>query len=127
MANDTIKIYNAETDPNAMVFASDKGIWNVSKALKDCEAGLHTQWTLNVKDALNANIGIATDPKKINKFKMMPKALESALLAVFVDGGLLLIDGHHRLRALDQLGVAEFNCWIIEEAHAHHYAIGIEF
>ena len=89
------------------IFANDFGTWNVSRALRDCAAGKHKCYKLDVAEAHAANAAVEVDEAKVERFMRTPDVFKSPLLGVIEGGPLWIIDGHHRLRALHRAGVKE--------------------
>jgi hypothetical protein len=113
-------------DPLAdeLIYSNDIGSWNVTRALRDCNAGKHKLWLIDVAETYKANAGVEVDDAKVERFMLMPEVFEqSSLLAIVENGKLWLIDGHHRLRALYRLGILEFDSFIIEESDAASYQV----
>lgn len=111
--------------PSDTMFNSDKGSWNVTRAMRDCEAGKHKGYVLDIAGALQANGNIEIDQAKVDSMVADPERLYAAPAAIGVMGAgmLWLIDGHHRVRALAELGHAEFACYVIDEADAGPYLV----
>jgi len=113
---------NAGTDD--MLFHNDRSSWNVSRALRDCRAGMHKDYLIDVAEAYEANKAVEVDEAKVQRFLKHPKrAFSEPLLAVMEDGATWFIDGHHRLRALHRAGIIDYAAWIIEEADAAPYIV----
>lgn len=113
---------NVDTDD--MLFHNDRGSWNVSRALRDCRAGKHNTYLIDVAKAYEANKAVEVDEVKVQRFLKEPKrAFVEPLLAVMEDGATWFIDGHHRLRALHRAGIIDYAAWIIEEADAAPYIV----
>src|SRR5258705_13651896 len=97
------------------LFSNDIGTWNVSLALRDCSAGRHLPYRLDVEEAYRANKGVEVDKAKVKRFMRMSLILDRPLVGVIEDGAMWLIDGHHRLRAMHRLRVKEFVAFVIED------------
>jgi hypothetical protein len=110
-------------DVGGEVFANDRGAWNVAKAKRDCAAGKHAAWSFSVAGAMEANANIEVDPEKVEHFKRLPYALATPCIMAMEEGKAWLIDGHHRLRALAQLGAEEFVAYVIEEEEEPQYRV----
>jgi hypothetical protein len=113
-------------DPLAdeVIFHNDRGSWNVSRALRDCRAGMHRAYKIDVAEAYEANKACEVDEVKVQRFLKHPrKAFKEPLLGVIEDGATWFIDGHHRLRALHRAGIKDYAAWIIEEADSKPYIV----
>jgi hypothetical protein len=121
IANKNIIMSNA--DENDMLFHNDRGSWNVSRALRDCRAGKHKRFILDVAKAYHSNKAVEVDKAKVRRFIKTPEVFGEPLLGVVEGGPVWLIDGHHRLRAMYKLDIKEFVCWIIAEADAAPYQV----
>jgi hypothetical protein len=108
------------------IYTNDRGTYNVTRALRDCEAGEHRLWRFgNLAGCVTANASVEVDGAKIERFTKAPEILEKPLLFVNEDGRLYLIDGHHRLRAMGKLGRSEFMAYLIEAEQVARYRIEI--
>ena len=121
--NKTLIMSNFDPLADAIIFTNDRGSWNVSRALRDCAAGKHKNYTIDVMEAYRANEACEVDEAKVARFMRTPDAFEGPLLGIIEDGAMWLIDGHHRLRALYRLGIMECQAYIIEEADAAPYQV----
>jgi hypothetical protein len=125
---DVLVISNYE--PGDVTFDSDRGSWNVTRAIRDCMAGEHKAYTFDIADAVEANINVEVDEDKIADMVASP-TIGNAPPLIFVvedksrDGRpmLWLIDGHHRLRALQRLNFTHCAGWVIEEERAARYRL----
>jgi ParB-like nuclease domain len=106
-------------------FASDVGTWNVTRAKRDCAAGLYRAYTFDVAEALPNNENIEVDLHKVTAMVADRERLFEAPPLIFAmeDGKIWLIDGHHRLRALARLGEPQFLAFVIEEADTKPYRV----
>ncbi|HEY2242728.1 MAG TPA: ParB-like protein [Xanthobacteraceae bacterium] len=104
-------------------FCSDVGSWNVTRAARDCAAGKHKTYNFSVAETLAHNAAIEVDAAKVAAMVADKDQLAKSPPPIFVmeDGKIWLIDGHHRLRALAQLGEPEFVAYVIEECDAKPY------
>lgn len=110
--------------PQDDIFTNDRGTWNVTKAVRDCAAGKHGQpWVFDVEPAIAANATVECDQSKITQYAFMPEVLAKPLICVMEDGMAWLIDGHHRLRALQSVGSPEFLAYVIEERYEPQYRV----
>lgn len=116
-------ISNYDPLADEVVFSNDRGSWNVSRALRDCRAGKHRAYKIDVPEAYAANAACEVDEKKVRRFMRTPDVFKEPMLGIIEDGATWFIDGHHRLRALHRMGVAEYVSWIIEEADAKPYQV----
>ncbi len=119
MTDDAGKILvmsNYDPFADEMMFTSDKGSWNVTRAQRDCEAGMHgPPWMLDVEECYEANSMVEVDMVKVFKFLQMPEVLAKPGIGVMEDGACWFIEGHHRLRALYIAGVRNFPAWVIND------------
>jgi hypothetical protein len=101
--------------------------YNVSKAMRDCLAGKHGhKWIMGVAPAYKANKKVEVENAKVRRFmdlSFTTDIFDHPLICVIEDGAAWLIDGHHRLRAMDRIGVAEFFTYVIEEANREQYLV----
>ena len=102
---------------------NDRGSWNVSRALRDCRAGKHKIWKLDVAEAYEANKTVEAHEDKVKALLRLKAEDYEPGLAVIEDGAIWFIDGHHRLRALHRRGEKDFPCWIIEADAAKPYIV----
>jgi len=111
--------------PGDESFDSDIGSWNVTRAKRDCAAGKHKTYVFDVAETLENNKSIEVDPEKIASMVSMPARLAKAPPLIFImeHERIWLIDGHHRLRALAQLGKPQFLAFVIEEEDAKPYRL----
>ena len=121
--NKTLVLSNFDPLTDAIIFSNDRGSWNVSRALRDCAAGKHKLYMIDVAKAYDHNKACEVDKAKVRRFMRMPEVLAQPLLGIIEDAATWFIDGHHRLRALHRLGVAECGAFIIEEADAAPYQV----
>lgn len=113
-------------DPNAdeVIYSNDIGSWNVSRALRDCRAGKHKAYLLDVEEAYRANTAVEVDEAKVEAILAAPQTyFKEPLLGIVEGGPMWLIDGHHRLRALHRAGITEYGAWVIEEKDAAPYQV----
>ena len=118
-------LYIRGVDEGDVMYNSDTGHWNITRALRDCLAGKHQLYALDVAEAASYCMKVTVDADKVAAMIANPQALYDAPPAIAViDGGkLYVIDGHHRLRAGLQLGQKVFGAWVIEEKDADQYRI----
>jgi hypothetical protein len=114
-------ISNYDPDADEVIYHNDIGSWNVSRALRDCKAGKHKIWRLDVAEAYTANAAVEVDVAKVAVMMKIVKFEPG--IGVVEDGKVWFIDGHHRLRALHRRGAKDFACWIIEEADSKPYQV----
>lgn len=121
----TLIISNYDPAADELLFCNDLGCWNVSRALRDCKAGKHKRYSLDVSEAYKHNAAIEVDNTKVANIVngLMQGNPCAPLIGAIEDGKTWLIDGHHRLRALRHIGIKEFNAYIIEEADAAPYKV----
>lgn len=103
-------------------FDNDRASWNVTRAQADCDAGKHGVFRFPVADVLANNDSVDVDDAKVARYCLMPAVLAKPLIFVVDNGALWLIEGHHRLRAMARIGVAEFTAFVIEK-NVDHYRI----
>jgi len=106
-------------------FDSDVGSWNVTRAQRDCIAGKHKTYLFDVAEVMPMSENIEVDPNKIAAMVADPTRFEKSPPPIFCaeNGKIYLIDGHHRLRALQLLGHPQFIAYVIEEADAKPYRV----
>lgn len=110
--------------PGDDTFDNDFGTWNVGRAQRDCDAGLHgLPFLISTDEAFEGNKTVEVEEEKVRRFMSSPEILVKPLIAVMEDGKAWLIEGHHRLRALHRLRVPEFSCFVIEEEDAPRYMV----
>jgi hypothetical protein len=101
--------------------------YNVSKAMRDCEAGKHGhKWIMGVINAYEASKKVEVENDKVERFMRLSfttDIFDHPLIVVMENGAAWLIDGHHRLRAMYRIGVAEFFAYVIEEADREQYLV----
>lgn len=119
----TLILSNFDADITGVIFTSDIGSWNVTRALRDCHAGKHKIYRLDVEPAYQACKRVEVDEAKVKRFMQTPQVFKLPLLGIVEGGPIWLIDGHHRLRAMHRLGVKEFAAFVIEEADAAAYIV----
>lgn len=119
----TLIMSNYDPLADEVMFSSDRGSWNVSRALRDCEAGKHQLYKLDVDQCYKANAPVEVDEAKVEWFMTQPEIVTLPGIAVMEGGACWFIDGHHRLRALHRLGIKEFACYVIEEQDAAPYIV----
>lgn len=119
----TLVISNFDPTLDPIIFSNDRGSWNVSRALRDCQAGKHRVYAIDVEEAYRANRACEVDAAKVRRFMRTPEVFAQPLLGIIEDGATWFIDGHHRLRALHRLGIKQCAAWIIEEADAAPYQV----
>lgn len=110
-------------DPTAdeNIYCNDIGCWNVSRALRDCRAGKHQVYLLDVAEAYKANEKVEVDEAKVLALMSVPEFEPG--IGIIEGGPIWFIDGHHRLRALHRRGAKDFTCYVIEEADAAPYQV----
>ena len=116
---------NVDPAADEILFHNDRGSWNVSRALRDCFAGKHKIWKLDLNEVYEANKAVEVDEAKVAS---IAKAMERGdgfepAIGVIEDGAIWIIDGHHRLRAERSLGNTDSSCWIIEADAAKPYIV----
>lgn len=110
---------------NDTKFDCDIGSWNVTRAVLDCAAGLHKAYTFDTADVLSHNLAIDVDEAKVAAMVKDRERFAQSPPPIFAieNGRAWLIDGHHRLRALDRLGEPKFLAYVIEEKDGARYRI----
>ena len=119
----TLVMSNFDPLADEFIYSNDRGSWNVTRALRDCKAGKHKVWKLDVAESYEANKACEVDEGKVETFMRTPEVFAEPCIGVIEDGACWFIDGHHRLRALHRLGIKDFACWVIEEADAAPYQV----
>ena len=114
---------NFDPEADDVMFSSDRGSWNVSRAVRDCEAGKHKLYLLDVEQCYASNTKIEVDEAKVMALMRLPEVVSKPGIAVMEDGRSWFIDGHHRLRALQRLGVKDFACYLIDEKDSAPYIV----
>jgi hypothetical protein len=113
-------------DPAAdeTIYSNDRGSWNVSRALRDCRAGKHKIYEIDVAECYEANKAVEIDEAKVTAMAADPaRYFLEPVLGIIEGGATWFIDGHHRLRALHRAGIKKYAAWVIEEADAAPYII----
>ena len=123
MTSDTLIISNYDPASDEVIFTSDIGCWNVSRALRDCAGGKHKCYLLDVAEAYAANAAVEVDEAKVQRFMQSPDVFKLPLLGIIEGGPLWVIDGHHRLCAMHRLGIKDCATYIIEETDAAPYKV----
>jgi hypothetical protein len=108
------------------VFNSDRGSWNVTRALRDCLAGQHGEpypFELAVLMAASANVDI--DEAKVGIMVTDKARLLTSPPLIFVEDEqkVWMIDGHHRTRAMARLGFTEVAGYVIRADVAARYRV----
>lgn len=119
----TLIMSNYDPLADEIIFTSDRGSWNVSRAQRDCDAGRHRLYKLDVIECHRANAPVEVDEEKVKAFMQMPDVITLPGIAVMEDGAAWFIEGHHRLRGLFRLGIRDFACYVIEEAASAPYIV----
>jgi hypothetical protein len=112
-------------------FDSDRGSWNITRALRDCIAGKHPLLAFDIDKVVAASINVTCDEAKIAAMVANPDRLSESLPVIFIEDGCSddgqgiawLIDGHHRVRAIQRLGYKECSGFLIKEALVPIYQI----
>lgn len=106
-------------------FDCDVGSWNVTRARRDCAQGKHRTYTFEVAEVLALNKTVEVDEAKVSAMVADEQRLLRAPPLIFAmeNGALWLIDGHHRLRALAQIGKRDFVAHVIEEKDSRPYRL----
>jgi hypothetical protein len=112
-------------EPDDITFTSDVGAWNISRAQRDCAAGLHKTYAMSIAETIEATENVDVDPAKIDSMVADPARLGRSppVIFIFEHERVWLIDGHHRVRALGRLGFPECLGYVIEEKDAKPYRI----
>jgi ParB-like nuclease domain len=109
-----------------LTFDSDRGSWNVTRALRDCMAGCHGEpYAFVVPHLMAAAANVDIDEAKVVAMLADKASLFSSPPLVFVEeeGQIWLIDGHHRLHAMARLGFSEMAGFVIEADNAEAYRV----
>lgn len=110
-----------------VTFDSDRGSWNVSRALRDCLSGKHKTYDFDIAETIDASANVTVDERKIDSMVADRTRLSIAPPIIFViddrapDGReiIWLIDGHHRVRALHRLGLTRCVGYVIEDCEPY--------
>lgn len=121
-ASKPLVISNYDPDQDESIFQNDFGQWNVSRALRDCRAGMHKLYLLDVEEAYKANEGVEVDPAKVAELMKVTGEFEPSI-GVMENGAVWYIDGHHRLRVYHNRGQKDFKAYIIEEEDSKPYRV----
>ncbi len=113
------------------LFDSDRGSWNVTNALRDCLAGCHGLYKHLIDETVASSERVDVDENKIAAMVADRARLERSLPLIFIEEGhapdgrplIWLIDGHHRVRALQRLGHKACTGFVIEENAAKEYRV----
>ena len=107
--------------PGDITFEHDLGVWNVTRALRDCRNGKHKRYWDRVEDVYKGSAAIEFDEAKV--VALLEVAEFEPLIAVVENGAIWLIDGRHRLEVMHRRGDEKFIWYVIEEADAAHYHV----
>lgn len=120
---DVLIISNLE--PGDVTFDSDRGSWNVSRAIRDCAKGLHPAHIMNVAEIMDATVNIEFDPAKVDSLARGINVWAKIPPLIFVEesGRIWLIDGIHRVRALHRLGIKQCLGYVIAEKNGQRYRL----
>lgn len=113
----------SNVDMGDETFDSDRGSWNITRAIADCEAGKHKLYGFDVQEVMLANANIEVEEAKIVKLLGLPLTKLPPLIFIVEQGMLWLIDGHHRLHMLSRMGITRFSGYVIEEEVSARYII----
>jgi hypothetical protein len=102
-------------DIGDMVFESDHGHWNVTRAERLCQSGKVKLYSHSVGEVLLANLPVEVDAAKVARYRTMPEVLRVPGIFVIEGGAMWFIEGHHRLRAMAENGAEVFEAFVIEE------------
>jgi hypothetical protein len=121
--NEVLVLSNVE--PNDITFDSDRGSWNITRAIADCKAGKHKMWGFCVNDLYLAIQNVEVSRQKINKFSSsLKKLLDTApIILIMEEGKLWVIDGHHRIHAHKHANITRISGYVIEEKDSARYII----
>jgi hypothetical protein len=112
-------------EPDDITFDSDRGSWNITRAIKDCKAGKHKVWGFCVNDLYQAILNVEVSQEKINHLAANRKGLIEAppVILIMEEGKLWVIDGHHRIHACKRAELSRISGYVIEEKDSAHYII----
>lgn len=121
--NEVLVLSNVE--PNDITFDSDRGSWNITRAIADCKAGKHKVWGFCVNDLYQAIQNVEISQEKINNLAASRKKLikASPIILIVEEGRLWVIDGHHRIHACKQAEIKRIAGYVIEEEDSARYII----
>jgi hypothetical protein len=120
----TLILSNYDPLADEVLFTNDRGSWTVSRALRDCRAGMHKTYMIDVAAAYDANRACEVDEAKVQLMLRYPATyFTEPLLGVIEDGKTWFIDGHHRLRALARSSIKQYASWVVEETDIAPYIV----
>lgn len=122
--SDVLVLSNIDTDKD-ITFDSDIGVWNISRALRDCNAGKHQLWGFDVDELYKAIGGVEVEQKKVLEFaRKYRSVLDSPPIILIIEHGkVYVIDGHHRIHAHKRIGVKKIVGFVIEEEVSAPYIV----
>lgn len=92
-------------------------LWNVTALKADCEGGLYgPPTTLPMRVLVNADyLHGLLDDDKVTLYTRTPAALRTPIIVLSFPfgGGQFIIDGAHRLKARQRLGMREFAAYVL--------------
>jgi hypothetical protein len=109
-------------EPDDEVFHYLLGSWNVTKAMRDAALG---KFGTPTEHPIETSLGtlIAVDYNVVDAYTLSDKCINDVLLSVFTDWGLMLIDGHHRIRARRKRGFDTFWTYVIPKHLEEKYIV----
>jgi hypothetical protein len=120
--NEVLILSNLE--PNDITFDSDRGSWNITRAIEDCKAGKHKMWGFCVNDLHQAILNVEVSQEKVKKLARFKGLLKtSPIILIMENERLWVIDGHHRIHAHKRAGFSRIFGYVIEERDSARYII----
>jgi hypothetical protein len=121
--NEVLVLSNIE--PDDITFDSDRGSWNITRAIQDCKAGKHKMYGFEVDDLYQAIGNIEVSEAKISHLASNRKKLIKTppIILIIEDGKAWVIDGHHRIHAYRRAGFSRISGYVIEEEDSARYII----
>jgi ParB-like nuclease domain len=115
----------SNVEPDDITFDSDRGSWNITRAVEDCKAKKHKMWGFNVDDLYQAIQNVEVSQEKIDHLAANRKKLLEAppVILIIEDGRVWVIDGHHRIHACKRAGLSRISGYVIEEKDSARYII----
>jgi hypothetical protein len=124
------KLVISNVEVGDTTFDSDRASWNVTRALRDCLKGMHRTYIHDINQTIEASKNVTVDENKIASMVSNPVRLMVSPAIIFVVDGhkdghpvMWLIDGHHRIRALQRLGHKFCLGFVIEQLDSKPYQI----
>jgi hypothetical protein len=107
---------------NDVTFENHFGVWNVTRAVRDCRAGKHKRWKAFVEEVYAANSNVEFSESRVAAM-MAAMVWCEPLIGIVERNKIWLIDGRHRLEVLHRRGIKELLWHIIEEVDSEPYRV----